>query len=229
MKKLVTWLLFIASLALGQAARAQYYGGHHCCCCCHSRDTTTLTERTNRVVWLIGPTLLASADGRARGGGFMELGAAVGPRLTVTGHLMLSANRASADNFGTEATAPAYGLHALTGRARYQLLNAHRWRVETLVGLGLGAVQVVDRDQQVYYSTSRGSGTYAATVAFRVQPLAEAGLSASWKVAREFWLTSQATYAQPALSGGLGAASNFSYWNASVGATIPWGYLGHRR
>jgi hypothetical protein len=197
----------------------------HCHCCCH-RDTTSTTERTNRVAFLMGPTLLLDGPGRVRGGASIEVGGSVVPRLTVSGHLMMSLNRASG-SLGTAATAPAYGLHSFTGRARYQLLNGPRWRVEGLAGLGAGAVWLVDRDQQVYTQGRYGETKHAATVAFRVHPLAEIGLSGSWKVGREFWLSSQASYAQAAFGNSLGTPGDFSYWSLSVAATMPWGYRGH--
>lgn len=226
MKRVARWL--IPLLGLGQAAHAQlnpalyHHSSRHCCCCC-ARDTSTTTERTNRAALLMGPTLLLDQQGRARGGVFIEVGSIITPRLTVSGYLMVGLNRASG-NLGTAATAPAYSLHSLTGRARYQLFNGRRWRVEGLAGLGLGAVWLVDRDQQVHSQGKYGDTSYAATVAFRVNPLAEVGLSGSWKVGREFWLTSQASYAQQVFSNGLGTSGDFSYWSLSVAATMPWGY-----
>ncbi|MGI4870788.1 MAG: hypothetical protein ACRYFX_06355 [Janthinobacterium lividum] len=234
MKPLFRWLLLLGCLALGRPAQAQFnpmlypwlYSGAtyqhcHCCCCCHQRDTTTVTEHNNRWGVLSGPTLLLDRQGRAHGGVFLEVGRAVSPRLTVGGYLLVSANREATSSYGTEATAPAVGLHALSGTVRYQLLNSRRWRVETLAGLGLGAVQLVDRDQQII---NPKGGSYAATVAFRVHPLAEVGLGTSWKVARDFWLTSRASYTNLALSSGLGEPGEFSYWNVSVGAAMPWGW-----
>ena len=234
MKKRLSALLVCCGILLSWPAQAQfnpalypllYQSGHSCrChCCCH-HDTTTNTERTNRVAFLMGPTLLLDQQGRARVGAFIEVGSIVAPRLTMSGYLMMSANRASANNFGTAATAPAYGLHSLTGRARYQLLNGRRWRVEGLAGLGAGAVWVVDRDQQVHNQGRYGDTSHAATVAFRVNPLAEVGLSGSWKVGREFWLTSQASYAQQVFGNDLGTPGDFSYWSLSVAAAMPWGY-----
>ena len=226
MRKLLTWLLAAGSLGLSQAARAQYYGGHHChcCCCCPQRDTTTLTERTNRTGFLMGATVPVDANGVAYGGGFLEITHAVRPRLSVGGYLLFTAHRASASSYGYEATAPAVGLSALAGSLRYQLLNTRRWRAEALGAAGLGGVELVDRDQQVYYSNSRNSGTKAATVAFRVHPLGQAGLGVSYKLARDFWLTSRVDYTHLAWSSGLGEPGEFSYWSASVGVAVPWGW-----
>ncbi|RZK16082.1 MAG: hypothetical protein EOO56_20990 [Hymenobacter sp.] len=154
----------------------------------------------------------------------MEVGRALRPRLTVGGSFGFLAHQASADTYGYEATAPAVGVYALAGSGRYQLLNARRWRVEALGSLGVGAVQLVDRDQQVPVRTKYGYSTRPATVAFRVHPLAEVGVGTTYKLAREFWLTSRLSYTSLALSSGLGAPGEFSYWQLSVGVAMPWGY-----
>ncbi len=229
MKQPLVKILLLLGLSGSRAAQAQFNSiffqptSRHCPCCCCPRDTSTTTERTNHVALLMGPMLLRDGQGRARAGAHIEVGTSVAPRLTLSGHLMMSINRASG-SLGTAATAPAYGLHSLTGRARYQLLNSPHWRVEGLAGLGAGAVWLVDRDQQVYTRGRYGDNSHSATVAFRVHPLAEVGLSSSWKIGREFWLTSQASYAQAAFGNSLGTPGDFSYWSLSVAATMPWGH-----
>lgn len=233
MKQLRLWLVLLASLTWAQLTRAQVspalyahasHGCHcHCHCCC-GHDTTTITEHNNRTAFSLGVAVPVDGNGLAHVGGFIEVGRAIGPRLTAGGYLMASSNRASASNYGFEATAPAYSLHELTGTLRYQLLNSRRWRVDALGGLGVGAVQLVDRDQQVYGQGKYGTTHYAATVAFRVHPLAEVGLGTSYKVARDFWLSSRVSYTSLALNSGLGTPGEFSYWAVSLGATMPWGW-----
>lgn len=226
MKQTLFWVLLLAGFGLSRAAQAQYHhSSRHCCCC--PRDTASTTERTNRTALLLAPTLALDAGGQARGGVYLEVGRALRPRLTVGGSFVFLAHRASPDNYGYEATAPAVGVYALAGSGRYQLLNARRWRVEALGSLGVGGVQLVDRDQQVPIRTKYGYDTRPATVAFRVHPLAELGVGTTYKLAREFWLTSRLSYSRLAWSSALGAPGEFSYWQVSVGAAVPWGYRPH--
>ncbi|NML67106.1 hypothetical protein HHL22_18015 [Hymenobacter sp. RP-2-7] len=234
MKHLLTLLAVAAAgPALAQTApvatdslpRRTAHHGRHCPCCCHClHHKRLLTEQTNRLALLASLGATTDREGRAYAGFGVEIGRAVAPRLTVGGRGWLSAARSSATNYGYDATRPALSIQTLTGNVRYQLLNTQRWRLEAVGSLGAGAVQLYDRDQTVVSYGQYGRSEHAATVFLSVHPLLEGGAGLTYKVGREFWLSSRLGYQYLPGTSGLGAAGEFSGWQASLSATVPWGW-----
>lgn len=193
----------------------------HCPCCRH--DTTTVTQHNNRTNFLAGLGVGSDQRGRAYVGIGLEAGHAFTPRLTVGGRGWLSFPRNSASNYGYDAGAPALAIHSLAGAVRYQFLDARRWRLEAVGSLGAGAVQLYDRNQTVVSYSRYGRTEQAATVFFSVHPLVEGGAGLTYKAGRQFWLSTRLSYQYLPGTGGLGTAGEFSGWQASVYATMPWG------
>lgn len=235
MNNLLRWLGLFWGVGVGGAVQAQgvyplLYASSHCCCCArcykgNSRDTVATTELSNRLAFFLGPVLLHDSHGTPYGGGDLEVGYAVRPRLTLGGHGTITGHTASVSNYGYEATRPAVALYDLAATARYQVLNARRWRLEVLAGPGLGVATLVDRDRLV-----PGQGRYANTyhpalVTFAVYPQLEAGVGLTFKLRRDFWLNSDMRYVQQPLAGRFGAPTAFSHWALRVGISAPWGYL----
>ncbi|RZL04721.1 MAG: hypothetical protein EOO62_20655 [Hymenobacter sp.] len=229
MPRILTWLILLGALVASRSLRAQVLPvatlvhHHHCCCCsCCHRDTTAATELNNRTLGLLGATIATGQAGTMYGGE-LEIGRAVAHRLTIGGRAVLTARRASATNYGYDATAPATNYYSLAFSTRYQLLNARHWRLEALGGLGLGAVDLVDRDQQVPNTGRYASTTHPASVAVGLHPLLEAGAGITYKLRRDFWLSSRLGYAYLPGTGALGEAGEFSHWQATVAVVVPWG------
>lgn len=163
-------------------------------------------------------------SGRAYLGFGLEVGRAVGPRLTVGGRGWLTVARNSASNYGYDATAPALSVHSLAASGHYQLLTTRRWRLDAVGSLGVGAVQLFDRDQTIVSYGKYGRNEHAATVFLSVHPLLEGGAGIAYKVGQQFWLSSRLSYQYLPGTGGLGTAGEFSGWQASLSATAPWGW-----
>lgn len=223
MKQLAFWLLFLAAAGTGRAARAQFspwmYYGHSS----GRPDTAAITEHRNPVAFLVGPALLVGQNGLVHGGGYLEVGRALSPRLTASGYLLAGFNQATNNAYGTGATAPALGRYTLAGSLRYQLLNTRRWRLEALGSLGATEIVLVDRDQQVPGRGRYANTTHATIVGDDTHPVLEAGASTSYKLTRQLWLTSRLSYNYLALGSSLSEPGEFSYWLASVGIALPWG------
>ena len=191
-------------------------------------DPAPPTPAPARTVLLVGPTVLAAADGRTYFGADWAMARLVSPRLALGFTLSISGRRAVGTAYGFRATAPAVGLYSLAASSRYALANTTRCRVELLNGLGYGAVGLFDRDRRGTTITYTRSGPVTSTqpvrVAINEQWLVEAGLAFTTKLGRGPWLTAQLSRRQ--LLGGqtFGPSAGFSHWAGTLGVGLPYNW-----
>lgn len=191
-------------------------------------DPASPTPAPARTVLLVGPTVLAAADGRTYFGADWAMARLVSPRLALGFTLSISGRRAVDTAYGFRASAPAVGLYSLAASSRYALANTTRCRVELLNGLGYGAAGLFDRDRMGTTTTYTRNGPVTSTqpvrVALNEQWLVEAGVAFTAKLGRGPWLTAQLSRRQ--LLGGqtFGPSAGFSHWAGTLGVGLPYNW-----
>lgn len=181
-----------------------------------------------RTVLLVGPTVLAAADGRTYFGADWAMARLVTPRLALGFTLSIAGRRAVDTAYGFRATAPAVGLYSLAANTRYALANTPRVRVELLNGLGYGAVGLFDRDRLGTTTTYTRNGPVKSTqpvrVALNEHWLVEAGLALTAKLGRGPWLTAQLSRRQLLGGQAFGPSAGFSHWAGTLGVGLPYNW-----
>jgi hypothetical protein len=198
------------------------YGQHRSC------DGDTIDRPFVPTRWgaFLGVSALANQHA-GLGGAEAEATYRVSPRLQagLAGSAGFPARIGS--NLGvTEAAKPMLGLYSLTARANLLLLDNPRLRTALITGAGVGAATLADRSQQVVDKGQQQScgcepTTHAKTVASAVGLVGLAGVSATYKLQPELWLTAKAYYQQWAGATGFGSQRALSPWVLSVGISLP--------